>query len=146
MRGDSVLGPREPALLTSWGPVRGMPCPVWLGIPIPVCGADSVATRCVALPCCSTRCESLDRLSTPPRGTPRPAELLRITNLLPKKPPLVTEFGPRFTATVLVPLVGARGGVKPAGGCTITGCEYQGIHAPPGCHAHPYPGTNSQLP
>src|SRR5215467_15769420 len=150
MRGDSDLGEgdREPALRVPWGAVRDMPCAGSLGgIPIPICcGLDSFPTRWVALPCCSTRCESLDRLSTPPRGTPRPAELLRITILLPNKPPFVTGTGPRLTTTVLVPLVGAREAVKPAGGFTITGREYQGIHAPPGCHAHPYPGTNAQLP
>ena len=145
MRGDSVLADREPELLTPWGPVRDMPCAGSLA-GIPICGLDSTATRWVALPCCSTRCESLDRLSTPPRGTPKPAELLRITNLLPKRPPFVMGTGPRFTATVLVPLVGARGAVKPAGGFIITGREYQGVHTPPGCHPHPYPGTNLQLP
>src|SRR5215469_1059687 len=147
MRGDSVLDDREPELLIPWEPVRAMPCAASLGgSAIPVWGADSAATCWVTLPCCSTRCESRDRFSTPPRGTPRPAELLRITNLFPKKPAFVMAFGPRFTATVLVPLVGARGGTKPVGAFTITGREYQGIHAPPGCQAHPYPGTNAQLP
>ena len=147
MCGDSALAEREPALLVPWGPVRDMPCDGWLGgIPIPICGRDSLVTRCVALPCCSTRCESLDRLSTLPRGTPRPAELFWITNLLPNRPPFVTGTGPRLTATVLVPLVGARGAVKPAGAFIITGREYQGVQAPPGCHAHPYPGTKAQLP
>lgn len=143
MCGDSVLAERELALLTPGE--RDMP---WVGslAGIAIGGLDSTATRSLTLPCCSTRCESLDRLSTPPRGMPRPAELLRITTLLPKKPPFVVEAGPRLTATVLVPLVGARGTTKPAGGFIITGREYQGVHAPPGCHAHPYPGTKFQLP
>ena len=148
MRGDSVLAECEPALLTPWGAwERDMPWDGWFdGIAICCGGLDSTATRSLTLPCCSTRCESLDRLSTPPRGMPSPAELLRITNLLPKKPPFVVEAGPRLTATVLVPLIGARGTTKPAGGFIITGREYQGVQAPPGCHAHPYPGTKFQLP
>jgi hypothetical protein len=95
-----------------------------------------VDTRCVTIPFFSTFCDSLAMLSNCPRGTPMPAELLRITTLLPERAAIV-EAGPRFTITVPVPVVGALGATNPAGAFNTATCVYIGIQTPPGCHAHP---------
>ena len=65
-----------------------------------------VYTRWLTAPCSCALPDSLAIFPNWPRGTPKPAELLRITSLLPVN----VEAVPRFTATVLVPVVGARGG------------------------------------
>jgi hypothetical protein len=119
-----------------------------LGRGEPISGIDigGLAMRSVAVPCCCTRAESLGRFSTEPRGTPKPAELLRTTSLFPRNPVFVIDTGPRLTAIVLVPALGAFGGANPLGGFRICGCEYHGIHTPPGCQAQPKPGTNNHVP
>jgi hypothetical protein len=67
--------------------------------------------------------------------------LLRTINLLPAK----VDAGPLFTATALVPVEGARGTTKLLGAFRTKGCEYV-FHAPPACHAQPWPGKNTQVP
>jgi len=69
-------------------------------------GAGIAAMCSVTTPRACAFCDSLAMLSKCPRGTPRPAELARMTNLPPVVPARV-ELGPRFTITVPVPLVGA---------------------------------------
>lgn len=63
---------------------------------------------CVTIPFVCTCCETLAMLESP-RGTPNPAELLRIMILLPDLLAKVLT-GPRFTARIVVPFTGAAAG------------------------------------
>ena len=77
----------------------------------------------VTVPLCSTWRETLARFETWPRGTPNPAELFRISTLVPGLP--TRPGGKRLTVTIVVPLVvpptGGCGGLNPVGAFKIVG-------------------------
>src|ERR1700675_4999857 len=108
---------------------------------------EGIATVCIGMRWVTTPricafCDTFAKFSSWPRGTPKPAELFRTTSLLPVN----VDAVPRFTTTVLVPVVGARGTVNPFGAFSTRGCAYMLYQAPPGCTPQPYPGMKAHDP
>ena len=84
----------------------------------------------------STCCEILPRLRTLPRATPRPAELLRISDL-PGTTPTPPDGIPRLTSKVCPGAAGGRGALKVCGGFTMRRPVFQPVHVLPGCQNQP---------
>src|SRR5579864_198085 len=122
-------------------PAEEKPCPIelltWATGAVPLCHhpvpADEVCTLVVTKPVCSARLESCPKFRMLPREIPNPAELLAMFTLLPA----CTGIGPRCIGKILCPgRRGGRGRTNPTGALRITGNEFNGMQAPPGCHAH----------
>jgi len=99
-------------------------------------GAVTVWIFVVLLPRSATAAETLARFAMPPRGTPSPAELLRITNLFADLP-WSSGTGARFTTIVLRVATGACGTTKFSGAFRTRGTVLNPAHVEPGCQAQP---------
>ena len=127
-----------PPVLGRLAPVLGWLPPVLARLPPPMPGADMLGAgggvaRTVAEPRVCTWRETLLRLFTEPRGTPKPAVSPRTT----RRFGVVLENTGRPTATVAVPRTGGAGGLKRTGGFVTGTTVAHPPPKPPGAHIQP---------